>query len=78
MTTTTTMIREREHGIAFEGSPEEAMEFVSSTRAAYAAVSNDMPPALSDLIFKLEVALQHAGLLDDDFNPTTQATLQIA
>jgi hypothetical protein len=32
MTTTTTMIREREHGIAFEGSPEEAMEFVSSTR----------------------------------------------
>jgi hypothetical protein len=70
---TTTMIREREHGIAFEGSPEEAMEFVTSLRDAFDHAGRDMPTTLSDLIFKLEVALQHAGLLDDDFNPTIHA-----
>jgi hypothetical protein len=63
------MISEREHGISFEGSPREAMDFAASLREAEAFSGLDMPKALNDLVFKLEMALQNAGYLDEGFNP---------
>ena len=64
----TTMIRESEHGMAFTGSTGEALEFVRNMREVHALAGWDMPQALNDLVFKIEVALQNAGILDEDFN----------
>ena len=63
-------IKKAEHGLSFEGSPTEALEFVTSLQEAYRLAAKDMPQALSDLVFSIECALQDCGLLDDCFSPT--------
>lgn len=63
-----TTIIETEHGLTISGSPAEILTITRDLREAYHEAGRDMPQTLHDLVFKLEVALQNYGLLDEDFN----------
>lgn len=60
------MIEVTEKYLSFRGDTEYAMRIVNSLREAYGY--NDMPKMLNDFVFGIEVALQNAGVLDEDFN----------
>lgn len=62
------MIEASEKYLTYKGDAEYAARLVDSLREAYG--SNDMPKMLNDFVFAIEVALQNAGVLDQDFNPT--------
>lgn len=61
-------IEAQEKYLSYRGDAEYAMRLVDSLREAYG--SDDMPKMLHDFVFGIEVALQNAGVLDQDFNPT--------
>lgn len=52
--------------LSFRGDTEYALLLVNSMREAYG--HSDMPKMLNDFVFGIEVALQNAGVLDQDFN----------
>ena len=54
-----------EKALTFNGDTETALNLVESLRNAYE--STEMPKMLSDFVFNLEVSLQNAGVLNDDF-----------
>lgn len=54
--------------LSFHGSVDDAFGFVTDTRTAYALAGMDMSKTLNDFVFSIEVALQNAGYLDEDFN----------
>jgi hypothetical protein len=60
------MIEASEKYLTYKGDAEYATRLVDSLREAYG--SNDMPKMLNDFVFAIEVALQNAGVLDEDFN----------
>ncbi len=55
--------------LTFRGDTDYALRLVNSLREAYG--HNEMPKMLSDFVFGLEVALQNAGVLDENFNEIT-------
>jgi hypothetical protein len=59
-------IQAQEKYLSFNGFPQDAMSLVDSLHQAY--FGEDMPKVLNDFVFNLEVALQNAGWLDQDFN----------
>jgi hypothetical protein len=59
-------IQASEKYLSFNGSIDDAISLIDSLRSAY--LGEDMPKALNDFVFNIEVALQNAGILDDDFN----------
>jgi hypothetical protein len=61
-----TQIKASEHSLTYDGCPSSAQAFVNEIRGIYAG--EDMPTYLSDFIYNIEVALQDAGYLDEDFN----------
>lgn len=61
-----TVIEASERGLSFKGDASSAKDLVDNLRCAYAHV--DMPKLLNDFVFNLEVALQNAGVLDENFN----------
>ena len=63
------IILAREKSLSFNGYTEDALAIVNSLREIYG--NTDMPKMLSDFVFNIEVALQDAGLLDQDFNEET-------
>lgn len=65
-------ITETEHGLTVSGTPGEIMDFVQHMRRVHHEAAQDMPQTLHDLTFKLEVALQHLGILDQHFNVTAK------
>ena len=59
-------IEAQEKYLSFKGDQYYALDLINSLRESYG--SNDMPKMLNDFVFNLEVALQNAGVLDQDFN----------
>jgi len=57
--------------LSFSGSTREALDLVNELHAAYAEAGRDMHKTLHDWVFAIGVALQHAGLLDEDFKEVT-------
>jgi uncharacterized glyoxalase superfamily protein PhnB len=57
--------------LSFRGDSEYALSFVDSIRDAYDLAvqsgGDGMPKMLNDFIFNIEVALQDAGVLDENF-----------
>ena len=62
------MITAQEKYLTFRGYESDALRLVEDIRSAFDASGNDMPKVLNDFVFNIEVALQNAGILDDDFN----------
>jgi hypothetical protein len=69
------IIEASEKYLSYRGDTEYALRLVNSLREAYG--HDDMPKMLNDFVFGIEVALQNAGVLDEDFNEiATQETLK--
>ena len=66
------LIYANERALSFDGDVHTAMSLAESIRDAYDASGMDMPKMLNDFIFNIEVALQDAGVLDQDFYEVTQ------
>ena len=62
------MITAQEKYLTFKGYETDALNLVGELRSAFDASGGDMPKVLNDFVFNIEVALQNAGILDDDFN----------
>jgi hypothetical protein len=60
------LIQASEKYLSFNGLPQDAISLVDSLHDAY--YDKDMPKVVNDFVFNLEVALQNAGWLDQDFN----------
>ena len=54
--------------LSFDGDTQTALMLVESIYNAYLENGIDMPKLLNDFIFNIEVSLQDAGVLDNDFN----------
>jgi len=54
--------------LSFDGDTQTALMFVESIQNAYLENGIDMPKLLNDFIFNIEMALQDANVLDNDFN----------
>ena len=54
--------------LSFDGDTQTALMLIESIHGAYLDQGIDMPKLLNDFIFNLEVALQDANVLDQDFN----------
>lgn len=52
--------------LTFSGCTADALHLVNNLRDAYR--HNDMPKMLNDFVFGIEVALQDAYVLDENFN----------
>jgi hypothetical protein len=65
------IIQASEKALSYQGDADHALRLVDSLREAYSG--NDMPKMLNDFVFSIEVALQNAGVLDQDFNPTGES-----
>ena len=63
-----TRIQAREKALSFDGDAHTAIEFVDSIRDAYDCAGRDLPKMLNDFVFNIEVALQNAGVMDENFN----------
>ena len=57
-------------GLSFKGSPEGAKYVIELFSEAFYSDGKDAPNFIRDFIFNIEVALQDAGYLDQDFNET--------
>jgi hypothetical protein len=58
-------IKAQERCLSFDGDTKTALYLVESLRGAYGGM--DMPKMLNDFVFNIEVALQDAGVLNEDF-----------
>lgn len=65
------IIHATEKSLTFHGDAESALYLVQSLRAAYEENNLEMTKGLSDFVFKIECALQDAGVLDEHFNEVT-------
>jgi hypothetical protein len=63
-------IKASEKYLSFDGHPNDAIDFVDEIHETYDEAGTDMGKTLNDFIFAIEVALQNAGYLDEDFNKT--------
>ena len=61
------IIKANERALTFNGDSQTALSLVDSIREAYTLAGHDMPKMLNDFIFNIEVALQDAGILNQDF-----------
>lgn len=65
---TITTITAFEKFLSFDGLVGDAKRFVDQVRESYNETGNEPPKVLSDFIFNIEVELQFAGVLDENFN----------
>jgi len=65
-----TIIQAENKGLSFKGTPEGAKYVVELLDEAFYSQGRDAPNFIRDFIFNIEVALQDAGYLDQDFNET--------
>lgn len=54
-------------GLSFTGTVKEAWNLVEELRAAYSDAGSDMGKTLNDFVFSIEMELQNAGFLDENF-----------
>ena len=64
------LIQAENWGLSFKGSPEGAKYVIELFSEAFYSDGKDAPNFIRDFIFNIEVALQDAGYLDQDFNET--------
>jgi hypothetical protein len=64
-------IKASEKYLSFDGYVGDAVRLVDSLHEAYHG--KDMPKVLNDFVFNVEVALQNAGVYDEEFNLITEA-----
>lgn len=57
--------------LSFKGYPSDAVALIESLHDAY--YDKGMPKVLNDFVFNIEVALQNAGIYDQDFNLIAEA-----
>ena len=62
------IIHATEKSLTFHGDAESALCLVESLRSAYEESNMEMTKSLNDFVFNIEVALQDAGVLDENFN----------
>ena len=60
------LIHASEKYLSYKGDANYALSLVDSIR--YAFQGTDMPKMLNDFVFNIEVALQNANVLDQNFN----------
>jgi hypothetical protein len=58
------IIEASEKFLTFKGDDQSALYLVNSIQENY---QGDMPKMLNDFVFNIEVALQNAGILNNDF-----------
>lgn len=64
-------IKAREKHLTYSGDTDYALRLNNEIRQAFAIAGMDMPKMLNDFLFNIEVELQNAGVLDQDFNEVT-------
>ena len=62
------MIEESNVSLHFKGDAYAAMTLVNDLHAIYDIANRDMGKMIHDFVFNLEVGLQNAGIIDQDFN----------
>ena len=62
------MLIAQEKYLTFKGYETDALNLIGELRSAFDTAQMDMPKVLNDFVFNIEVALQNAGILDEDFN----------
>jgi hypothetical protein len=65
-------INAAENYLSYSGDVDYALEITKSLRNAFENSGNEIPKMLNDFIFNIEVELQNAGILDQDFNEVTE------
>jgi len=63
-------IKASEKYLSFDGYVSDAILLIDSLHESY--MGKDMPKVLNDFVFNIEVALQNAGIYDEDFNLITE------
>lgn len=63
-----TTIQAENKGLSFKGTPEAAKYVIELFDEAFYTEGRDAPNFIRDFIYNIEVALQDAGYLDQDFN----------
>jgi hypothetical protein len=63
-------IKASEKYLSFDGYANDAIQLVDSLHETYNG--KDMPKVLNDFVFNIEIALQNAGIYDEDFNLITE------
>lgn len=64
-------IKTQEKYLSYKGDTDYALRLTNEIRAAFAIAGMDMPKMLNDFLFSIEVELQHAEVLDENFNEVT-------
>ena len=62
------LIQAENKGLSFKGNSEGAKYVIELFNEAFYSDGKDAPNFIRDFIFNIEVALQDAGYLDQDFN----------
>jgi hypothetical protein len=62
------MLIAQEKYLKFTGYETDALNLVNDIRHVFDTAQMDMPKVINDFVFNIEVALQNAGILDEDFN----------
>jgi hypothetical protein len=63
-------IKASEKYLSFDGYVSDAIQLIDSLHEVY--YGKDIPKVLNDFVFNIEVALQNAGIYDQDFNLITE------
>ena len=63
------IIEASERSLSFRGDADTALQLIANLRETYG--SRDLPKMLNDFIFNMEVALQNAGVLNENFEERT-------
>ena len=62
------IIQAENKGLSFTGTPEAAQYVIEMLNEAFYTGGQDAPNFIRDFVFNIEVALQDAGYLDENFN----------
>jgi P2-related tail formation protein len=62
------LIQAENKGLSFKGTPEAAQYVIEIFNEAFYTGGQDAPNFIRDFVFNIEVALQEAGYLDENFN----------
>ena len=68
------MINAENKYLSYKGDSEYAKYLVWSLHDAYLEQGFDMPKMLGDFVFNIEMALQDAGVLDENFAEIKETT----
>jgi hypothetical protein len=70
------MLIAQEKYLKFTGYETDALNLVNDIRHVFDTAQMDMPKVINDFVLNIEVDLQNAGILDEDFNEATNTQLK--